>query len=111
VLLLENAHVGGGAVQEAAGAADEFGAKLVPIRSRRDYEQLIQGEDLWITNQQISSTNHYKCQLVWGLHCIDTIVKGCPLAGKAMCRHSDDFVSQGCTSVACCCSWPLAGAA
>lgn len=30
-------------LQEAAGAADEFGANLTPIRSRRDYEQLIRG--------------------------------------------------------------------
>jgi hypothetical protein len=31
-------------VQEAAGASDEFGANLTPIKSRRDFEQLIKGE-------------------------------------------------------------------
>lgn len=31
-------------LQEAAGAADDFGAKLTPIHSRRDFEQLIKGD-------------------------------------------------------------------
>lgn len=31
-------------MQEAAGASDEFGANLTPIKSRRDFEQLIKGE-------------------------------------------------------------------
>jgi peroxiredoxin (alkyl hydroperoxide reductase subunit C) len=30
--------------KEAAGAADEFGANLTPIKSRRDFEQLIKGD-------------------------------------------------------------------
>lgn len=30
-------------LQEAAGASDEFGANLTPIKSRRDFEQLIKG--------------------------------------------------------------------
>jgi peroxiredoxin (alkyl hydroperoxide reductase subunit C) len=30
--------------KEAAGASDEFGANLTPIKSRRDFEQLIKGD-------------------------------------------------------------------
>lgn len=30
--------------QEAVGAADEFGAKLVPVKSRRDFENLVSGQ-------------------------------------------------------------------